>query len=40
VLTGRNAPAEFLDHADYVSYIDNVKHPFDRGQKARKGIEW
>ena len=40
VLTGRNAPAEFLDHADYVSYIDNVKHPFDRDQKARKGIEW
>lgn len=40
VLTGRNAPAEFLDRADYVSYIDSVKHPFDRGQKARKGIEW
>ncbi len=40
VLTGRNAPREFIDCADYVSYIDAKKHPFDRGLKARKGIEW
>ena len=40
VLTGRNAPEEFVQYADYVSYIDTVKHPFDKGVSARKGIEW
>jgi cob(I)alamin adenosyltransferase len=40
VLSGRNAPQEFIDIADYVSYIDNRKHPFKEGQKARQGIEW
>lgn len=40
VLTGRNAPEEFIQYADYVSYIDTVKHPYDKGQSARKGIEW
>jgi len=40
VLSGRNAPKELIDIADYVSYIDNRKHPFGKGQKARQGIEW
>jgi len=40
VLTGRGAPPEFVDYADYVSYIDDMKHPFKKGEKARKGIEW
>ena len=40
VLSGRNAPREFTDYADYVSYIDNRKHPFKDGLKARQGIEW
>ena len=40
VLTGRNAPKEFVDFADYVSFIEAVKHPFDGGVKAWKGIEW
>jgi cob(I)alamin adenosyltransferase len=40
VLTGRNAPEEFIQYADYVSYIDTVKHPYDKGVSARKGIEW
>jgi len=40
VLTGRNAPRELVDYADYVSVIEKVKHPFDKGTKARKGIEW
>jgi cob(I)alamin adenosyltransferase len=40
ILSGRNAPQEFVDLADYVSYIDNRKHPFESGTKARKGIEW
>jgi len=40
VLTGRNAPLEFIDFADYVSVIDSWKHPFDRGDEPRKGVEW
>jgi len=39
VLTGRNAPAELVELADYVSEIKAVKHPMDRGVPARKGIE-
>lgn len=40
VLTGRDAPQELLDLADYVSEIKSVKHPYDKGIKARKGIEY
>lgn len=40
VLTGRNAPHVLVEYADYVSVIENTKHPFDKGTKARKGIEW
>ncbi len=40
VLTGRNAPRELLDYADYVSVVENTKNPYDRGAPARKGIEW
>ena len=39
VMTGRNAPPELVDLADYVSSIEKVKHPFDKGIRARKGIE-
>ena len=40
VLTGRNAPLEFIQIADYVSVVESKKHPFDDGVNARKGIEW
>jgi len=40
VLTGRNPRQELLDIADYVSEIKKVKHPFDKGIKARKGVEY
>ena len=39
-LTGRNPPQHFCDAADYISQIDKVKHPFDRGVPAREGIEF
>lgn len=39
VLTGRYPSDELVGLADYVSRIDKVKHPFDRGIQARKGIE-
>lgn len=39
VLTGRNPADDFLELADYISEIKKVKHPFDVGVSARKGIE-
>jgi len=40
ILTGRDAPQELKDAADYVSVIERVKHPWQKGIKARKGIEY
>ena len=39
VLTGRYPTDELVELADYVSRIDKVKHPFDKGIPARAGIE-
>lgn len=39
VLTGRNVPDNIKEIADYVSEINPVKHPFDKGIPARRGIE-
>ena len=40
VLTGRGAPQELIEIADYVSEIKRIKHPYDKGILARKGIEY
>jgi cob(I)alamin adenosyltransferase len=40
VLSGRDPSDELLSIADYVSEIRKIKHPFDEGMKARKGIEF
>ncbi|OOO00327.1 MAG: cob(I)yrinic acid a,c-diamide adenosyltransferase [Epulopiscium sp. Nele67-Bin004] len=40
VLTGRKLPDEIKDIADYVSKIEGVKHPYEKGIGARKGIEY
>ena len=40
VLTGRGVPQEIIDYADLVTEMTLVKHPFDRGICARKGIEY
>lgn len=40
VLTGRTAPQDFIDCADYVSVVKKIKHPFDEGVTAREGIEY
>jgi cob(I)alamin adenosyltransferase len=40
VLTGRGAPKAFLDQADLVTTMEPTKHYFDKGQKARQGIEF
>ncbi len=40
IMTGRNPIPELVELADYVSEIKKVKHPFDQGILARKGIEY
>ena len=40
VLTGRNPEREFLEIADYVTEMRKIKHPYDKGVKARKLIEF
>ena len=40
VLTGRDPDEDLVELADYVSEIRKVKHPFDRGIRARRGIEY
>ncbi len=40
VLTGRGVTNKLVDVADYVSNIQMVKHPFQKGIKSRIGIEY
>jgi cob(I)alamin adenosyltransferase len=40
VLTGRDAPPEVIAKADLVTSMECVKHYFDTGLRARKGIEF
>lgn len=40
VLTGRDPSEKFVEMADYVSEIRKIKHPYDKGIRARKGIEY
>lgn len=40
ILTGRYAPKEIIEIADLVSDVKEVKHPYQKGILARKGVEW
>lgn len=40
IITGRNAPQEIIDVADTVSEMVPVKHAFEGGVQAQKGIEF
>ena len=40
ILTGRYADNRLIELADLVTEMVKVKHPFDKGIKARKGIEY
>jgi cob(I)alamin adenosyltransferase len=40
VLTGRYARPEIIERADGVQEVKKIKHPFDEGLPARKGIEY
>ena len=39
VLTGRNPSDRLIETADYVTEMKKIKHPFDKGIKARTFIE-
>ena len=40
VLTGQDAPLSLKKLADYISFIKEEKHPFQRGVLAREGIDY
>jgi cob(I)alamin adenosyltransferase len=40
VLTGRGAPPALVDAADLVTEMTMIKHPFQQGIKAQRGIEF
>ncbi|MFB5599847.1 MAG: cob(I)yrinic acid a,c-diamide adenosyltransferase [Nitrososphaeraceae archaeon] len=40
VLTGNYAPNEIIQKADLVTEMNEIKHPFKRGIKAKKGIDY
>jgi cob(I)alamin adenosyltransferase len=40
IITGRGAPAELIEAADTVTEMRCVKHAYDSGVPARRGIEY
>jgi len=40
ILTGRDAKPELCDYADLVTEMEQVKHPFQAGIKAQRGIDF
>ena len=40
IATGRDAPAELIELADTVTEMRKVKHAFDRGVRAIRGIDF
>jgi cob(I)alamin adenosyltransferase len=40
ILTGRGAPPEVIDRADLVTEMREIKHPYQKGKLAQKGIDF
>lgn len=40
VMTGRNAAQEVIDRADLVTEMTEIKHPFQKGILAQKGVDY
>ena len=39
-LTGREPSPALMELADYITEMRKLRHPFDRGIAARKGVEY
>lgn len=40
IFTGRDAPKRFIQLADLVTEMKEIKHPYMKGVKAKKGLEY
>ncbi len=40
ILSGRNAPQEFIEAADLATEMKEIKHPFNDGELAKYGVEF
>lgn len=40
ILTGRDAPLELIEIADLVTEMRDIKHPYDKGVKGKRGLEY
>jgi len=40
ILSGRNAPKSFLSRADLATEMRELKHPYNKGELALKGVEF
>ncbi len=40
ILTGRKAPKELRERADLITYFKEIKHPFQKGIKAKRGLDY
>ena len=40
VITGKHAPSEIRQNADYITEMRKIKHPADAGEYPRRGIEY
>ncbi len=40
ILTGWRAPKSFIEIADLVTEMKEIKHPFTKGKKSRRGLEY
>lgn len=40
VITGRDAPKWLIEKADLVTEMKEIKHPFQKGILAQKGVDW
>ena len=40
ILTGRDAPQSFIERADLVTEMRDLKHPYEKGVKGKRGLEY
>ena len=40
IITGHRENSALFEKADYITHMQKIKHPYDKGVNARKGIEY